>query len=49
MDEIIYRWIADYSLGVIEKEDFERLKAWIEASPSHRVLFEQTLRLYKEG
>lgn len=35
--------------GVIEKEDFERLKAWIEASPSHRVLFEQTLRLYKEG
>ncbi|MFR4038744.1 MAG: hypothetical protein ACLTZT_13980 [Butyricimonas faecalis] len=30
MDEIIYRWIADYSLGVIGREDFEQLKAWIE-------------------
>lgn len=49
MDEIIYKWIADYSLGVIGKEDFERLKVWIEASSRHQIMFERTLRLYKEG
>ena len=49
MDEIIYRWIADYSLGVIGREDFEQLKVWIETSPQNRVMFEETLRFYKEG
>ena len=49
MDEIIYIWIADYSLGVIGREDFEQLKVWIETSPQNRIMFEETLRFYKEG
>ena len=48
MDEIIYRWIADYSLGVIGREDFEQLKVWIETSPQNRIMFDVKL-VFKVG
>lgn len=49
MDEKILKWIADYSVGSIGKEDWLCLKRWVEEKPEHKVIFEDYLRVYRNA
>ncbi len=49
MQENIHQWIADYTEGSISREDFKRLEAWIGQTPENKVIFEDSLRVYREA
>ncbi|WP_147625557.1 FecR family protein [Gabonibacter massiliensis] len=49
MDGIIQKWITDYCLGEITREDFERLQLWMRENDKNQKVFESYLRVHKES